>query len=310
MLRLKRKKKRITPKKNCSKVFNTGFNQGYDKGHDEGYQRGKYDGEYKWRDGVEGIVDSLLPDGVILPEISAEQIIAAGLEPLRPHFHHLLTAQQVGDEILHSLETRIPMSVVRLGDGELLTLAQGVVLSIEQVKSEGAFLQYAGVNVPDYAARDELADSVRQATIVGIPKLRVRNFQPLSFPVLRAHGIDYQQLSLTDSLINYSLYQSGYLSKMVSGRNVLIIGNLAVSLADYLRRYGVNVVDAIAPVHGVKDIPRVMDEVFHCVFDIALVASGIASVIIAQRIADGLGKVAIDLGHLADSMLKGEAPYK
>jgi len=305
-----RKKKRIVRKNHFRAGFDTGFNQGYDKGHDEGYQRGRYDGEAKWRDGVEGIVDSLLPEGVILPEITAEQLIAAGIEQYRPHFYHLIATEQLGNGILQALETKKPLSVVRLGDGELLTLAQGVVLSIDQVKAEGTFLQYAGVDVPDLAARDQLAEAVKQATFVGIPKLRVRNFQPLAFPVFRAHGIDYRSLSLTDSLINYYLYQAGFFSKMVGGRRVLTVGNLAVSFADLLRRNGVNVVDAVAPVHGVKDVPRVMEEVLQRDFDIALVSAGISSVMIAPQIAAGMGKVAVDLGHLADSMLKGEAPFK
>ncbi len=310
MRRLHKKKKRPNQQTNYNKGFNTGYNQGYDKGHDEGYHRGKYDGEAKWRDGVEGIVDSLLPDGAILPEIAVEQIIATGLEQLQQNYRYLLPAEQLGNDILHALEARIPMSVVRLGDGELLTLAQEVVLSIEQIKTEGPFLPYAGVRVPDLEARDELADAVRQATVVGIPKLRVRNFQPLAFPVLRAHGIDYRSLSLTDSLVNYQLHEAGFISKIARGRRVLTVGNLAVSLADYLRRSGVDVIDAVAPVHGVKDVPRVLDEVYRRDFDVALVSAGVSSVIIAQRIAARLGKVAIDMGHLADAMLKGDAPFK
>lgn len=292
--------------------FNHGYNQGYDKGREEGYRHGKYDGEsgIKGREDLEALVDSLLPEYEILPDMTIEQIVAAGVEHLRPHFLHLLNPQELGSRLLHALDAREPMSVVRLGDGELFTLAQGVVLSIEQVKREGSFLDYAGVNVPDFAARDRLVDAVRQATVVGIPKLRMRNFQPLAFAVFRAHGIDYRSLTLTDSLINYYLYHSGYLSRILGGRRVLLIGNLAEPLARYMEASGVSVAGAIAPVHGVDDVSRVMGEVAGRDFDIALVAAGIAAVLIAQRIASELGKVAIDFGHLANAMVKGEAPYK
>lgn len=292
--------------------FNRGYNKGYDKGRQEGYQHGKYDGEgnNEWKNGVDGLIDSLVPDYEVLPEFTAEQIIAAGVEHLKPHYMHLLNPDELGNRILHALDTRTPMSIVRLGDGELLTLAQGVVMSIEQVKAEGHFLGYAGIDVPDFEARDQIADAVRKATVVGIPKLRVRNFQPLAFSIFRAHQIDYRNITLTDSLINYYLYQAGYLSKIVDGRRVLIIGNHAEPLANLLRGNGVNVVGAISPVKGVKDVPRVTSETANWEFDIALVAAGISAVLISQRIASELGKVAIDFGHLADSMLKGEAPFK
>ncbi|MDF2667923.1 MAG: hypothetical protein K0R67_229 [Paenibacillus sp.] len=293
-------------------AYNDGYNSGFDKGHAEGYRQGKYDGEAQsgWRDGIEGMIDSMTPAYEIMPELSAEQIIEAGIEHLRGHFRHLLTPEELGGQIVHALNTRTPMSVVRLGDGELLTLAQGSVLSIAQVQEQGSFLGYAGVTVPDYEARDQLADSVRKATVVGIPKLRVRNYQPLAFEVFRAHAINHRHLNLTDSLINYYLYQAGFLSRIVTGRRVLIVGTLADQLGDLLRTHGVHVVTAVSPVHGVADVARVMGEIGAHEFDLALVAAGIAAVIVSQRIASDLGKVAIDFGHLANSMIKGEAPFK
>lgn len=292
--------------------YKQAYNKGFDKGHQSGYQQGRYDGEGNntWKNGVDGLIDTFIPAYEILPEYTTEQIIASGVEHLRPHFLHLLNPDELGTRIIQALDNRTPMSVVRLGDGELLTLAQGAVLSIEQVKTEGHFLEYAGVHVPDYEARDMLADAVRKATVVGIPKLRIRNFQPLAFSVFRAHDMDYRSMTLTDSLINYYLYQAGYLSRIAEGRRVLVIGNLAAGLADLLRANGVQVTGALAPVKGVKDVTRIVNEAKHKEFDLALVAAGISAVLISQRIATELGKVAVDFGHLADSMLKGEAPYK
>lgn len=292
--------------------YNAGYNSGYNGGHEEGYRQGRYDGEGRneWKDGVEGLIDSFIPPYEILPDFTSEQIIAAGVEHLRPQMRHLLTPEEIGARILHALDTRSPFSLVRIGDGEILTLSQGVVLSVDQVREQGYFLGYAGIDVPDFEARDQLRDAIRLASVVGIPKLRVRNYQPLAIAAFRAHGLDYHSLALTDSLINYYLYQAGYMSKIVSGRRVLIAGKLAEPLADYMRRNGVHVVDTITPVEGVKDVPRVMAEIAARDFDIALVAAGIAAVLISQRIATELGKVAIDFGHLANSMINGEAPFQ
>lgn len=292
--------------------YNSGYNKGYNGGHEEGYRQGKYDGEGRneWRDGVEGLIDSFIPEYEILPEFSAEQIVAAGVEHLRPHFRHMLTPDEMAGRIIHALDTRSPFSLVRIGDGELLTLAQGSVLSVEQVKEQGPFLGYAGIDVPDFEARDRVKEAISQASVVGIPKLRVRNFQPLALAVFKAHGIDFGALTLTDSLINYYLYHAGHISRIVRGRRVLIAGKLAEPLADYMSQNGVNVVATVSPVEGVKDVPRVMAEIASRDFDLALVAAGVAAVLISTRIASELGKVAIDFGHLANSMIKGEAPFR
>lgn len=305
-----------------SQNYDQGYNHGYDKGYDTGFQKAMemqntdqqnaYDKGYEkgLYDAGDGIVDQLLPGLTILPEFSVREIIAAGLEKLKPYFTSLLHPSQIFGELEAALRTNVPMSVVRLGDGELLTLAQEVVYDPERIKKEGAFLSYAGVNIPDLSTRDHLVQAINEASIIGIPKLRLPNFQPLMFSVFRAHGIDFRRLRLTDSTINYMLYQHGYYSKLLPGRRVLIVGNMALPLRDVLVNHGINVIDAITPVEGVKDIPRVMAEISLCDFDIALVASGVAAVIITQRIASELGKVALDFGHLADSLARGEIPFQ
>jgi hypothetical protein len=284
-------------------VYDQGYNAGYDRGFDKGYRDGKHDGG-------DAIVDRLLPDYQILPEITIEQIVAAGVEHLRPHIYHLLTARDLGDQIIAALDAKTPFSLVRLGDGELLTLAQETILPIEQIKQDGPFLPYAGVEVPDLEIKAELVQAIRGANVVGIPKLRVRNFQPLAFAVFKAEHINYHKLTLTDSLVNYYIYHEGYLSRITQGRRVLLVGNLAPHLAEVLRAHGVNIVGEITPVHGVKDIPHIKENIAGYDFDIALVSAGISAVIISEWIASSMGKVAIDFGHLADSIVKGEAPYR
>jgi hypothetical protein len=266
----------------------------------EEYKRGLYDGG-------DGIVDSILTDLEVLPDMTIRQIIEAGVESLRPHIHTLLSASEVEAHIEHAIQTRSSLSVVRLGDGELLTLAQEVVMNEQQVRKDGYFLSYAGVNIPDLVARDQLVNAIRKATIVGIPVLRLANFQPFAFQIFRAHGIDYRQLLLTSSTINYTLYLEGMLSRMLTNRRVLIVGNTAPELARVLSMSGIQVIGAVAPVNGIHDSPRVMNEVAAYDYDIALVGAGIPAVIIAEQIASDHGKVALDFGHLADSFIKGEA---
>nr|WP_306220541.1 GT-D fold domain-containing glycosyltransferase [Cohnella sp. WQ 127256] len=270
------------------------------KSNDKGYLNGVYDGG-------DGIVDTILPELDILPDISVQQIILAGLEQMRPQMHKLLSATEISEQLIHAMNTRTPLSIVRLGDGELLTLAQEVVMNGDTLRKEGHFLDYAGVHLPDLFARDQLVQAIRKADIVGIPKLRLPNFQPLAFTTFRAHGIDFRQLRLTLSTINYAIYSEGLFRSILANRRVLLVGNSSPELAPVLSNSGIHVAGTVSPVNGIPDIQRVMGEISAHDFDIALVGAGVPAVIIVQRIASELGKVAIDFGHLADSFVNGEA---
>ncbi len=276
-------------------------NAAYDRGYDEGFSKGQYDGGEKY-------VDQLMPGGMVLPGVPVQDIIAAGLEQYRSSMIPVLGTAEVVERIVQAMDHRHPLSVVRLGDGELLTMAQDTIYSAAHIRNHFPFLSYAGVEVPDYAARDQLMQAVRDASIVGIPLLRVPNFQHLAFQLLDHCGMNYRSMQLTHSTINYAIYLEHGIPSILAGRNVLVVGNQAAGLSNYLRGHGYNVAGALSPVQGVHDVDRVMQEVAQYEFDIALVAAGIPAVILVSRIAAELGKVAIDFGHLADSMAKGEAP--
>lgn len=274
----------------------------YGQGHRAGYKQGLYDGG-------DGLVDQSLPQGYILPEVSVHEIIQAGIERMKDRLYPVMNTQEVTARMREAMDGKQPLAVVRLGDGELLTMAQDVLMGVEQVREEGPFLPYAGVNLPDYDTRDRLMEALGGPTIVGIPLLRVPNFQPLAMALFRARGIDYRSLALTHSTINYAMYLERALPGILAGRRVLVVGNKAPELAAILLAGGVDVVGAVAPVHGTADIPRVMGEIAAHDFDLALVSAGISAVILCHRIAVELGRVALDFGHLADSMVRGDAPY-
>lgn len=282
--------------------YNDVYDIGFDAGRSEGYRAGLYDGG-------DVHVDASLPHDVILPELTIQQIIATGLDHLQTQFYRLQTEVQIKERIQEALDNKQPLSIIRLGDGELLTLAHDLVLSNEDVKAQGPFLRYAGVEIPNIAARNALAQSVRLAHIVGIPKLRVPNYLPLVFPVFEAHGIDYRLLQLTFSTINYMLHTAGMLSPLLRGRRVIVIGNQARQLSQILIAEGLDVVEPVEQVHGVNDIARVLDEVSTRDFDIALVSAGLAAVMIAEKIATLYGKVALDFGHLANGLVEGETSW-
>ncbi len=265
------------------------------RSYEQGYQEGLIEGG-------ERMLEEHLPPDMIIPDITAREAVSAGVESLKKRGIPLLNSATVYDELAAALNERRSYAFIRLGDGELLTLAQEKVLSLEEVRREGDFLPYAGVTIPNLAARDELAECIKVATLIGVPMSRHPHFQPLLFATLRAHGIDYRQLRFTTSTMNYLMEEQGLLLRLFQGRKLLIIGNVALQLREALLEKGMEVVGAVTPVNGYADVPRVVAEAMQYDYDIALVAAGIAAIPITVHLAGMGGKVTFDFGHLADRM--------
>ncbi|WP_240546092.1 GT-D fold domain-containing glycosyltransferase [Paenibacillus artemisiicola] len=264
-----------------------------------GYDLGLYEGG-------ELLLEQATPIQRLLPEISLRDVIALGAEQIAHRCLPLLDVSEVYEEMEAAIRERRPCAVVRLGDGELLTLAQDAVHDMETIRREGGFLPYAGVHPPDLRARDELAAAIRQAHIVGVPLSRRKHFQPLLHPVLRAHRIPPESLRMTHSAVNYSLHQTGLLGRLLAGKRLLVVGNLAPALGHALNQRGYAVTGAVSPVNGVGDVERVLQEIRGFDFDLALVSAGIAAVMLCTRIAGELGRAALDFGHMADGIAKGK----
>ncbi|WP_334075770.1 MULTISPECIES: GT-D fold domain-containing glycosyltransferase [Paenibacillus] len=269
--------------------------------YDEGYRQGLFDGG-------EARVGRQLPRHMILPELGLDDVIYAGLGALSSLLVRLKSPSEVYDAFDRALLARKPLSLVRLGDGELLTLAHDTVLPAELVKRYGSFLPYAGVHLPDPAAREALAGALRRADVIGVPESRHPFFQGLLFPVLRHYGLNYRTLMMTSSTINYALNEEGWLRRLIAGRGLLLVGNTAPALAERLSGEGFRISGVISPVNGVHDANRVVSQAAGIEFDLALVAAGIAAVSVCVGIAAECGKTALDFGHLADKLVSGEVP--
>lgn len=263
--------------------------------YDQGYQEGLIAGG-------ERILEEHLPSDLIIPDLTVREAVAAGVQVLKNRGIPLLDSNAVYRELEEALRGKKSYAFIRLGDGELLTLAQEKVLSLEEISRAGYFLPYAGVNIPNLEARDELATCVKVASLIGVPMSRASYFQPLLFAVLRAHGIEYEKLRYTTSTMNYLLEEQGLLLKLLRGRKVLVIGDVAAQLSEALIMQGVEVTGVITPVNGYADYPRVVAEANAYDYDIALVAAGIAAIPIAVHLAGVGGKVTFDFGHLANRM--------
>ena len=273
------------------RAFDQGFDRGYDQGYQNGYRQG-YDRGFEFGFQKADVANNTA--------VSWPANLPAPLGPV-----------EVLGAIQDALAGPRGLAMIRVGDGEALVLAQEKVLPVEEVVRRGPFLSYAGVNVPDIQAREDLALALRQATIIGLPLSQHPNFQPLALQALAAHGVDPSRFKLTDSVINYRLFDSGCLTRLLKqdGLRLALAGNRATELGQFLREKGIEVGAVYAKVDGVREVGKVVADLGRLKFEVLLVAAGVAAKIICSRVAAETGRVALDIGHLAEQLLNGVRPW-
>ncbi|WP_128893686.1 Yae1 family protein [Longirhabdus pacifica] len=305
-------------------MYDRGYDDGYDRGYKEGYKEGYNEGYQKakdekiklssayhmgWEEGLysggEGVLEYTLLKNKILMHVNHREILQKGLASYKNNIVPIQSLQEVWDQLYDALEKKIAYSFIRLGDGELLTLAQGNVLSDKDIKKYGPFLPYAGVTIPNTHAKSLLLTSLIKATLIGIPLKRSFPFQRLAEQVLKTNNINLKSLPLTNSLINYQMYENNLILKLLKDRKILIIGNVAALFARKLtQHYHLSVSGYIQPVDGFSNLQEVIQQAGQFDYDIALISAGVAAVVIAEKVASTYGKVAIDFGHVADLMIR------
>jgi hypothetical protein len=161
------------------------------------------------------------------------------------------SVDEIAPQVLRALRDKRGFSIIRLGDAEILTLAQDTVfptrvnvpvwgdlmaeLCHDPVLGKGDnnevarwrdMMYTSGIHYPDLGARDLLAQAVRTADVVGIP---VRNrpgrsrahlkllegFQTVLLEIFNTLNLNYSNMQLADSALHYLLFSSGWLHKIL-----------------------------------------------------------------------------------------------
>ncbi|NLG83998.1 MAG: hypothetical protein GX493_05180 [Firmicutes bacterium] len=207
----------------------------------------------------------------------------------------------VAEAIAAVAQNRQPFALIRIGDGEALTLAQGTVRPWAYVAAKG-FLRTAGVIVPDRAARERVAFAVRHADVVGVAARRdLPDFAPLTEEVFRYFGLAPRRIC--DCCINYALQESGLLVPLLAGRRLFLVNRRWRAWAAALRRlYGLEVIGG-AGIDHCGQAEAVLAAAARHRFDFALLAAGVPATWRAVVLARRHRCVALDLGRLADLMI-------
>jgi len=167
----------------------------------------------------------------------------------------VMPVDQVAQHILQALKNKQGFSLIRLGDAEILTLAQDTVFPTSvnvpawgelmaelchdphlgkgdnnEVVRWRDMMHASGVDYPDLVARDRLCEAVRSASLIGIPvrnrpgrsrahmKL-VEGFQTVFLELLKIMNLNPKNMKFGDSALHYLLYSSGWMNKILFPAN-------------------------------------------------------------------------------------------
>lgn len=230
-----------------------------------------------------------------------------------------LEMQDVLDQLEAALQEKRPFSLVRVGDGENIVMSQESVWPMEQVLQERwaikANLGQKGLRLPNLKMRDEVAASLKKATIVGVlPRgdstIKAPDYlkRPLTDMIFAHYGISPQLTC--HACVNRELVQVPRFWQILAGKRVLLVTRELDELQAALVKepYHLDIVSTVA-----FDNYDQMDETLQWIqthqddFDVALFSCGVNAVILAERTAALAGKVAIDFGKANNMILKGRA---
>lgn len=233
----------------------------------------------------------------------------------------ILNSGELMTKILYALEHRLPCPVVSLGATESFVLAQETVLTTRQIMTHAeagvANLgikrghSHRGVRFPNLAARDALAEALRDIDILGCNLLiNTPDSGQITKRVMKYHKIEPQYIfeAYIRRVIMFSQKQK--FEQMLQGKKILLICGYADEVAAALNKnlkksLAFEIVGAIK-IHEFEEIPRVKKEIKVLDFDLALLAAGLNAIILAAYIAKAKGKVAFDLGQGMESLITGQ----
>lgn len=223
--------------------------------------------------------------------------------------HLLLSELEVLKRMKKALGLKRPFSLIRVGDGENIVLAQGKFMTEEDVLNSYWVKQSEsgkgkGVTLPCLKLRDQIISLIPKADVVGV--CRIKNDEvSVSGKYKRELTnkiFDFYHLNppnLCHVFVNRKMVSHRLFWKLLHQYRTLLVSKWAERYAEIiLKQYAKispNIVGCIDFTHY-DQIPDTLNQVGKYQFDLALISAGVNSLILAPQIAQLYGKVAIDFG--------------
>lgn len=217
--------------------------------------------------------------------------------------HPYVELPEVIEQIRYSLDRKTGFSLVRVGDGENVVMAQGLVYSEESIRNIGWTNNedYTGIVLPNYEAIGMLIAGVKNASVVGVlHQTGAFEWRALTERVFSAYDVRPHQLCYAG--INLFMPNNPHIIDLIRNHRVLLIGKAAPAFGDMIyQKFNTVAVGSII-INNFFDISRVLCQATNFNYEIALIAAGSNAVILAPLLAQ-LGKVAIDFGSAMNTYL-------
>ncbi|MEX1031072.1 MAG: GT-D fold domain-containing glycosyltransferase [Paenibacillaceae bacterium] len=219
--------------------------------------------------------------------------------------------------IKYALQHKRAFSLVRIGDGENIVLAQQTVWPLRKVlKLPWAIRSnrgHKGIALPNLRIQNQIVRSIRKATIVGILPYNDQMIQAPPYLKRKLTDQVFKYYKLQPKLtchacVNRIMVRKLSFFRMLKGKRILIINRHPNHIKSVLeqRPYRLHIT-AVIPFSNYTQINRTIRKVvtLQNSFDIALISCGVSAVILAPKIASLTGKVAIDFGKAPRFVRKG-----
>ncbi len=207
------------------------------------------------------------------------------------------------EQARHCLQRKLGFSLVRVGDGENIVMAQGSVYPEEQIRNIAWANDenYTGVVLPNYSARDMMLDGIRNASVVGVlHQTGAFEWRHLTEKVFSVHQIQPRQLCYAG--INLYMPSNPVIIDLIIKNRVLLIGKNAPAFGEFIHSRFNTVAMGSIIINNFFEIPRVLRQATEYNYELALISAGSNAVILAPLLAK-LGKVAIDFGSAMNTHL-------
>lgn len=224
-----------------------------------------------------------------------------------------LTQEEIINQIKNAIDNNKGFSLVRIGDGELVILAQEIILSHKTIMSNYGWaynsLSYCGTPLPNIKIRDSMNKAVKNADIVGVFEETIydERFNPACMDVARFNTLVFDKLDFYSEQICYA-FENIYLPmnykfiELIIKYPPLIIGGETDKFVDFLSKtLKLNIQQGI-PIKDYFELDKCINEISKTDFKWALVSAGANALPICDYIKS-IGKVGVDFGHAPDYIM-------
>lgn len=197
-----------------------------------------------------------------------------------------------------------PLSLIRVGDGELSVMAQNTVLPTEYLKKSAAWgsTDYCGVCLKDdlannYVMRARCIEAVKSADLVGLFPNEEFTDRVFSF-------IKYKPDKIFYAFANVQFCFVTEFVNLIISNPPLLVGRRADRFAEYIKeKLGVTAAGVYTDIKSSADIEKTISFMSGTPHEWSLVSAGVNADIIAPLMARRYGKVCLDYGQGMDVMV-------